>query len=367
MQKIISELEKENFDLKRALLESPLKDDPNYAALYKIYESALKNMNINVHAKRYNDDALDICLLFYLLGKETYLLCEKLFHFPSLETMRKYRIKKMQMLFGENADNPNLFNGSPENIHSLIDALFPKDCTDEQKKVVLAIDAASVRANITVEQSGQVTGLTDKDFRISPQEAQELINSETKFKQFCAYHFDKATQAIFAVLFVPLDPDLDTFPICEIAAKSGSATEEILDQLKIIKTIVEDDGIHVVGFGCDGDPQYLDDAKVFLQYCLKNFAANFNGSIIDNFNQILFEVIFYDTLHLGKNNRYYYSADSKMFIWVNPQADTFSREDLIKAGINAAYLPQHDNKMDDNLALKVFTFENIRECIRRNK
>ena len=72
MQKIISELEKENFDLKRALLESPMKDDPNYAALYKIYERALKNMNINAHAKRYNDDAIDICLLFYLLGKETY-------------------------------------------------------------------------------------------------------------------------------------------------------------------------------------------------------------------------------------------------------------------------------------------------------
>ena len=280
--------------------------------------------------------------------------------------MKEYKKYKTQQLFGSSASNPNLFNGDDENVSLLIDTLFPKNITEEQKNVILAIDAASVRANITIDENGLVTGLKNR-MTLDKTEAKTLIDNESKFKEFCVSHIKEAIQAIFTVLLIPLDNSIEAFPICEIAAECGNATEEILQKLDSLKNVVERKDLNVIGFACDGDPQYLEDANIFLKECIDGFLINNDEPITRNFSNMLRRIVFYDALHLGKNNRYYYSDDCELFVWVNPEAERISCRDFEEIGISKDILDKTANKMDDNLALRLFTFDNIKKCLINGK
>ena len=360
---IINELQKEK--PVNDTTESIDKQEAKIELLKNLYSQAIDNCLKQPNGRRY-PDCKDVYLLFFLLGKKTYGLCEQILCFPSFKTMKEYKNDKIKQLFNSNSSNPNLFNGDDENVCLLIDALYPKNITEEQKKVVLAIDAASVRANITIDENGLVTGLKNS-MTLDKTEAKTLIEDESKFKEFCAAHIKEAIQAIFTVLLIPLDNDIEAFPICEIAAECGNASEEILNKLDSLKTVVEQKDFSVIGFACDGDPQYLEDANMFVNDCINEFLVDNNKPIIHNFNNLKRRVVFYDALHLGKNNRYYYSVDCFLFAWVNPEAERISRKDFEEIGIPKEVLDKKANKMDDNLALKLFTFDNVKKCFIKGK
>lgn len=341
------------------------KKESQIQILKNIYDQALNNSLKHPNARRYPNEK-DVCLLFFLLGKKIYSMCEALLKFPSYSTMVNYKDKKMEELFGANKENPNLFDGSTQNVRSLIESLYQKDILPEQKNVVLAIDAASLRTNIAVNSDGTVTGLVEP-MQISKEDARKLIQNKEEFKKFCFKNLDKATQAIFTVLLIPIDWKMTSFPICEIESTSGNATKSIVEKLESLKECVEQAGLTVIGYACDGDPQYLEIAKMFVENCIKEFIADYDKTIIENFSHIKSKVVFYDTLHLGKNNRYSYCDSVELCIWNHPDAERINKEDFINIGIPKELLDRSENQMDDNLALKLFTFDNIKTCIDKGK
>ena len=109
--------------------ESIDKQEAKIEKLLNFYSQAIDN-SIKQPNGRWYPNGKDIHLLFYLLGKKTYILYEQILYFPSITTIKDYTKYKTQQLIVSSVSNPNLFNGEDENVRLLIDILYSKNLKD---------------------------------------------------------------------------------------------------------------------------------------------------------------------------------------------------------------------------------------------
>ena len=240
-----------------------------YQTCYKLWQQA-KNNEGKTTSKTYDASLKSLYVLFALLGKKAYALLYQTLGFPSYKTATLYKKETAYAHFGNAFDNQSIFNGSEENIKTLVDCFMPININDHKEKAVLVVDAASIRANITIEDSGVVTGLVNP-LKLPQDTARDLIKDEEKFKQFCREKLPDAIEAIFVILVAPIDPNLNAFPICEITARNGNANNEITDKLMKIKEYLCSINVDIIGIGSDGDKHYLQSGKHFLEIALQTF------------------------------------------------------------------------------------------------
>ena len=368
----INKLQKQITDLENIVSE---KEDDNIPIKItrKLLSQAITNKN-KTTSKKYDEDLKKLIVLLSLFGKKVYSFGEVFLGFPTFITATAYRKEIEESCFKGVLDkNSSIFKGEFDDIKLLIDIFYHQNLNDSthasevdregDNEVVLAIDAAAIRSNIKINDKGEVDGLIETH-TIPTEKAIELINNPYSFQQFCIDHIDETVRAMFVVLLVPTDPMKKAFPLCEIKGTSGAATQETIKKLDTIKTHVENLGLKVIGYGCDGDKQYMKSANIFIDILIETFGKNLNEPVFCLFNDANFNIVFYDPLHNGKNDRYYLSVCKPRFFWINEHSKTFTKTDFIKVGINPMLLSEGQiNKMDDNLALDLFSAVSIHKCI----
>lgn len=337
-----------------------------YKTCYLLWKQAEENETRPVHNKTYIEDLKPIFVIFSMFGKKVYAFAYQTLGFPSFITTMTYKKELANYHFGSALEDKLIFNGEISNLKTLIDCFLPENRTENESKGVLVVDAASIRANISINEKGVVTGLKEK-LVLSEEETNVLLNDEKKFRQFCIEKLDNAVRAIFVILYAPLDPTLKAFPICEITALNGSANDEITDKMKQIRKELEELKIKVIGFGNDGDKHYLKAAKEFLEIAVRSFQEQTDQTLSECFEEFMETLVFYDPLHNGKNNRYFLSDPEFLFFWVDEESTKYNVDDL-KAIIDPNLLSTSEiTKMDDNLALKLFSEKNIHSCIQNKR
>lgn len=372
LQNSISQLKKNNMALQNEIKKMEEQENTDltdkslvYKTCYKLWKQA-KNNEGKTTNRSYDEALKPIFVLFVLLGKKVYALAYQTLGFPSYQTAVNYKKEESKKYFGDTFENKTIFNGTLDNIKTLVECFMPNDKEERDENAVLVVDAASIRANITIEENGVVEGLI-KPLTISKEEATELILDEDKFRKFCYDKLDEAAQAIFVILVAPIDPSLNTFPICEITANSGAATDEITNTMDKLKLYLKSTGVNIIGYGNDGDKHYLTAAMEFIKMAMNSFEEDISKPLAYCFDSFTNTIVFYDPLHNGKNNRYFLSDPRFLFFWIDEQATKYHVEEL-KQIIDPNVLSTSSfTKMDDNLALKLFSEKSIAACIEKER
>ena len=261
-------------------------------------------------------------------------------------------------------------DGSPESIENMIIS-YMSDIED--KRVVLAIDAASVSARVSVSHNGEVKGLLETKWT---NESEKILSSPQEFAAFVKDHENEIIRYFFVVYICPLYPNAKSFPIALIPKCSGNANIEVVGSFKTIIEIVQR-MLDVVGVAFDGDSGWLHLAKKCAsstkELILKSIFQNENIYSLDKY--VLFYdsehpdelpfLVFEDLLHLIKCFRYRLCCGCGICPSLFTDLNNFiSKENFETVGIphwlldNAKYL-----KMDDGLPLRLFTFENVQKCV----
>ena len=100
----------------------------------------------------------------------------------------------------------------------------------------------------------------------------------------------------------------------------------------------------------------------------ENFTKELHKPLYAQYKESDFKIVFYDTLHLGKNLRYYLSEVTKKCIWLTSQEPVITKEAFIACGIDAKLFDDAEqSKCYDILVRELFTLKNINKCIQANK
>ncbi|KAK8853622.1 hypothetical protein M9Y10_017183 [Tritrichomonas musculus] len=304
------------------------------------------------NGKRFEDDLIPIFMLLSTAGEYLVNLLHKYFGFSCYKTWNNYK-KKFKDQYGITDD---IFNGSYLSINRLI-KLFWK--SEEDNKCIVAVDAASVKAKMTLHKDGTVEGLMH-DLKIDLDDYDLITTNLDAYYSFFELHRDEIVKYYFVFYVCSLNNENKSFPICLKKKENGSANLEITQILEEVSVNCIHAGLDVIGFSFDGDPSYLkyvdemiieitDIAKLDLKKPLSNLFSKYSGLLI-----------FEDRLHLVKCSRYRLSSGSQICSSLSDDEHTFSVEDFKSIGIKDYLLDNSKaKKMDDALPILFFSKENI--------
>lgn len=341
-----------------------------YPFIYYLFQTACNKLGRKgkmLNGMRYSIFLIPYILILALFGKKVSLFLHITLGFPVWSTIIRWRKKFISKY-------KICLDGTPESIQNMVDSYLGEI---DDKRVVLAIDAASVSARVSVSSNGEVKGLLNTKWINNPN---EVLSTPYEFSTFVSSHEHEIIRYFFVVHICPLCPSAKSFPIALIPKCSGNANKEIVENFKKIVENVKKI-VNVVGVAFDGDSGWLHLAKhsatttknLILQSLLKNekiFSLDKYVILYDdkNIDQLPF-LIFEDLLHLVKCFRYRLISGCGICPSVYSDENNFiSNENFQTVGIppwildNAKYL-----KMDDGLPLKLFTFENIQKCILKDR
>ena len=317
------------------------------------------------NGNRYPEEIENFFILLSICGEHVYNIVKMYIGLPCYKTALQHKQKLYKQVFGEEGDIKDLYNGSPENVEKLLHVFLEN--FNEKEDVVLAIDACSLNSNVRIKADGSVTGLTNT-FQISPKEADLYLNNYSAFNSFLQQHYKEIISAAFVVLLIPVDPTKHAFPILAKQTASGSATEEIEQLLKQLDETVTSLGHNVLGYGCDGDVEWLHYGYEFLDVINENFENELDLPLQSMYSTSNIKQIFYDTLHIGKNLRYYLANGVPKCLWLTTQEPTITKEGFISCGLNEQYFSNSlESKLYDFYPREIFTPSSIAACIDKNR
>lgn len=180
-------------------------------------------------------------------------ILHKFFGFPSVRSCQYYK-EKLRLKYDT---NQNIFDGSIESIQKLTDLfLIDDDEENDQKRYVIAVDAAAVDAKMVIHKNGDVEGLVD-DIHIDEQ-IYDLITSDlNEFHKFFNEHHDKIVKYYFVFYLCPLRHKDKSLPILLIKKTNGSADLNITGELEMLYYNCVYLGLDIVGISFDGNASYL--------------------------------------------------------------------------------------------------------------
>lgn len=337
-----------------------------YPFVYHVFDLACGKVNRKgnlIHGIRYSLFIIPYVLILSLFGKKLALFLNIVLGFPVWKTITRWRTKYIQKY-------RICLDGTPESIENMI-ASYMSDIED--KRVVLAIDAASVSARVSVSRNGEVKGLLETKWT---DESDRILSSPQEFATFVHDHENEIIRYFFVVHICPLYPKAKNFPIALIPKCSGNANKEIVDNFKTIIELVQRN-LNVVGVAFDGDSGWLHLAKkcasstkelilksIFQDekiYSLDKYVLFYGSEHPDELPFLVFE----DLLHLIKCFRYRLCCGCGLCPSLFTDLNNFiSKDNFATVGIPPWLLDDSKYlKMDDGLPLRLFTFENVEKCV----
>jgi hypothetical protein len=286
------------------------------------------------------------------MGPHYYGLMHRTLLFPSYRTAQDYR----KELLNEISISGDIFNGTKENISKILNRCRPGD---SGSKAILAVDAAYVTPYVSVDSYGNVRGLIGVE-KISRETASHLIENEDDFSNFILAHKEKLIGAEFVLMLIPTDDSHRAFPICNISARHGKATIEILAIIYEKCDYLEQAGIQVVGISTDGDSQYIKITTTFMNNIIANIEKRAQQTTSRIIREIGEKCHFSDPFHLVKRDRY--RKVSKEHLIIDPwnESQQYSVHDLAELGIPDYILgAEQARKLEDLLPLKLFSQETL--------
>lgn len=311
-----------------------------------------------LNGTRYSVFLIPYILILSLFGKKLSLFLHIILGFPVWKTIVRWRQKYIE-------NYKICLDGSIQSIENMI-VTNMSDVDD--KRVVLAIDAASVTARVSVSKNGEVKGLLTTKWTA---ESDKILSSPQEFAAFVNQHEHEIIRYFFVVYVCPLCPTAKSFPLLLIPKCSGNANREIVENFFEIIEIVKK-MLTVVGIAFDGDSGWLhlakDAASKTKDLITKTILESQQLFSLDKYIVILDDhplLIFEDLLHLVKCFRYRLCSGCSICPSLYSDENNFiNRENFESVGIpkwildDAKYL-----KMDDGLPLKLFTIENVEKCV----
>ena len=321
-----------------------------YETLYKYIQS--------IKEKSFPEEFTPLFSLFSMNGEFWCNLLNQTFGFPCYRTC----LRKKNQLKEKYEINPDLYNGSLESIRKIMN-IFLADC--DEKRVVIAIDAAAVTPMLSISKKGVIYGL-NFNAQISQEIALELRKSIEAFHTFYQQNVKDITKNYFVIFCCPLFPHVPGFPLVLRRSSIGNATNEIekvfLDTISNLKNL----NYTIEGIAFDGDQFWIKYVEIVSNDLLFH-NLNFDLPLSKQF--VSCELLpFEDLLHLLKCLRYRLVCGSSICPWITQQEATINIESLKSIGIKKYVLdPSQSKKMDDKLPLLLFNFNNIAEAIRQKR
>lgn len=346
-----------------------------------------KSHHANVHAVRYKDNLKAHYLYLSQMGEFHYQhLCD-LIGFPPIRNIQRFKTNIINK-FGL---REHFLDGTKESVEFMLN-LYSKENINHHDGII-AIDAASVTASISVSKDGTVNGLMnslkmDEGFSIM------MKQSISTFSLFVELNKEEIIKYYFVGYFCPLSPKLKPFPILLKKSTSGAANQQTIVPTfeELILNINTSELLNIIGISFDGDPGWLKYVSEMLENLplLKNPQAqeprrtsgrHESQEIFDNRKYIteasqldlpLHNLIEYsgllpfeDLLHLMKCARY--KVLSKACIPFS-NGIIISKEDMIAVGIPEYVLnDSKSKKMEDLFPLLMFNMKIVKSIIDQKK
>ena len=227
---------------------------------------------------------------------------------------------------------------------------------DDGFKVVLAVDAFSVKPNLIVEKNGVVRG-TIYDEQISIEKVKLYEQSILEFEKFSQKHKKYVIRDTFVYLVKPIESQYPCFILHLSASTQGKATIHEIDTLLLLTEKLKLFNISVVCFGFDGDTTDSKLVKKWNKVVYNNFLSNENSNSpiesesIKNFSP----KVAVDPLHILKRWRYrifkgvlmQFFTEDKNFVNIQKWKEIFDIQSNV-------LMDKHFLKMNDDLPLKLF-------------
>lgn len=332
-----------------------------YPYLFK-HLCSLNLLNENENAKyghRFIDDVVPFYLLINTAGDYVSNILHRYFGFPCPKTCRNLK-NKFKDRFGL---NENTLDGSLESIQKLIQLFWKSD----DKRCVIAVDAAAVKAKISIHKDGVVDGLLE-DLKIDKSLVELYSQNEDEFYSFYQFYHDEIVKYYFVFYVCALNNNNKSFPIVIKKKTKGAADNDINEDLEVIIANCQDAGMEVVGISFDGDPSYLHFVENMCEEICIIDKLDLKQPLSKLFQSYKGVLIFEDALHLLKCSRYRLVCGSQICPSLSNDHKTFGIDDLKDIGIKEYLLdPSKSKKMDDNLPLLLFSQENIEKALLKKR
>lgn len=174
---------------------------------------------------------------------------------------------------------------------------------DQHFKVILAVDAFSVKPNLIVEENGIIRG-TINDERISIEKVQLFKQCILEFEKFSKERKKTVIRDTFVFLVQPLESKYPCFILHLSASTQGKATNQEIEILIYLIEKLNSFKITVVGLGFDGDTTYSKLVKNWNNIVSKSFHSKVLSPIENDEIKKFSLKIAVDPLHLLKRWRY---------------------------------------------------------------
>lgn len=313
--------------------------------------------NIYSSQNRYPNELKNFYLYYATFGEDIYNHFVENFGFPSFRTVQRY---KSNILL-ESQISSSLLDGSEEHINKILTICWDFDPLLD-KRCVIAVDAASVTASISICKNGQANGLT-YEYTIEDGMEEALSQGLDAFIEFVNVNKDDLCKYYFICYINPLSPKRKPFPVLISKASHGQVTEEIMNNIDmmIIKFMdLYSDIITIIGMAFDGDPGWLQRLKYVLDFIPTHITdlqqIDFPlAKLLENFTGLL---PFEDSLHLLKCARYRIVKHQTFYPWPSDQELSINAENLKIIGIPDYVLDSSQSKkMEDIYPLMMFNFK----------
>ena len=317
---------------------------------------------------RYPEELYPYYILLSFAGEFWYNILQKVLFLPTFRTIQTRR----QAMLKQYNLTKECFDGSVESIKLLRSKLW--DETYDDNRCVLAIDAASLNPQVSIDLTGKVTGMTD-DFpnNLTPEDALLLRTNHEAYKEFIKENKKYISKYEFVVLLCPLDERQMNIPIAYVEASSGTATQEMRELLDELNKNACDSGFEVIGYAFDGDRQYLCYSDELLECLDLVWSDEIFGTLSHLWEGKYCLLYFYDMLHLVKCDRYRKAKDKETCVWPTVEEATIHKSrytefnEMIKEkygrdkqSANEHIIPEwllndsQEMKMHDDIPLKFF-------------
>ena len=331
---------------------------------------------------RYPDEMKPYYVLLSFAGEFWYNILQRILILPTYRTVQKYR---KEMLDHYQLTEENL-NGSKESISILRSKLWNTDFGDD--RCVLAIDAASIKPQISIDLTGKVSGMIN-DFpnNLTPEDALLLRTDHSAYKNFVLDNLDFICKYEFVVLLCPLDQRQLSIPIAYVETNSGTATAEMRSLLDQLKSNASECGFEVIGYAFDGCRQYLCYCNEFLEGIDETVWVNggLYKPLSEQWSDEGFFYFFYDMLHLVKCDRYRKAKNKETCIWPTCTEATIDKSsfaefnEMIKdeyeddESLRKHIIPEwllsdaKEMKMHDDIPLRLFTPQHCNDLFEQER
>ena len=330
----------------------------SYPLLLKLFSSLNINEDSNDKSKngnRFDEELIPILVLLSMSGEYYTEILHKYFGFPSSRTCRNLK-RRFRLKYDITDD---ILDGSLDSISKLID-LFWKS---EDKRCVIAVDAASVNAKLAVHSDGEVEGLTE-EMKIDLDLVDLISENLEALYSFYELHHDEIARYFFVFYVCSLDKNNRSFPILIKKHTNGAANLKICDELDDIVDRCKQVGLDVIGISFDGDPSYLNYVEKMCTEFDKLNQLDLNSPLSSIFKEYTGTLIYEDLMHLVKCDRYRLTCGSDICPSLSKDEATFNVNDFKDIGVKDHVLDaSRAKKMDDHLPLQLFSQENVQNAI----